>query len=111
MPKHCAEFRNEPQSVAMQRNLRHLFLAGGIMHYRPPSDIFGGGRVPAPVPRGIYATGWAGPDCIISVFKFVIPRAYRPIKCVGLCIAKKAIGLCRGWPANASPYQIINGMY
>jgi len=22
--KHCAEFRNEPQSVTMQRNLRHI---------------------------------------------------------------------------------------
>jgi len=28
MPKHCAEFRDEPQSVTMQRNLRHIFLGG-----------------------------------------------------------------------------------
>jgi len=24
MPKHCAEFSNKPQSITMQRNLRHI---------------------------------------------------------------------------------------
>jgi len=50
MPKHCAEFRNEPQSVAMQRNLRHLFLAGG--HNALPSPIrhFWRGTCPGPCP-------------------------------------------------------------
>jgi len=52
MPKHCAEFRNEPQSVTMQRNLRHIW--GG--HDALPSPIrHFGGRV-SPVPRGICAT-------------------------------------------------------
>ena len=41
--KHRAEFRNEPQSVTMQRNLRHI---GDMMHYRPPIRHFFGGRVP-----------------------------------------------------------------
>jgi len=52
MPKHCAEFRYEPQPVTMQQNLRHI--GGDMMHYRPPIRHLGGGRVP-PVPRGIYA--------------------------------------------------------
>jgi len=39
MQKQCAEFRNEPQSVTMQQNLRHIWV-GDMTHYRPPSDIF-----------------------------------------------------------------------
>jgi len=53
MPKPCAEFRNEPQSVTMQRNLRHIW--GGQDALSSPIQHFfwgGGGRVP----RGIYAT-------------------------------------------------------
>ena len=35
MPKHCAEFRNEPQSVTMQRNLRRIW---GVGTYALPSS-------------------------------------------------------------------------
>jgi len=72
MPKHCAEFRNEPQSVTMQRNLRHIL--EDMMHYRPPSDIFFGGGASPPVPRGIYAIGpawsvfYSSNNCVWSVY-------------------------------------------
>jgi len=53
MSKHCAEFRHEPQSVTMQRNLRHI--GGGddaLLHHAPPHPTFGGKRVPLP-PRDL----------------------------------------------------------
>jgi len=55
MPKHCAEFRNEPQSVNMQRNIRHIWGGHDALPSSRPTFL---GDV-SPCPRRIYATAWA----------------------------------------------------
>ena len=51
--QNTAEFRNEPQLVTMQRNLR----ISGEGHNALPSPIRHFGGTCPPVSRGIYATG------------------------------------------------------
>ena len=71
MPKHCAEMRNETQSVTMQRNLRHI---GGHDALPSPNPTFflGGGTCPPCPPRDL--RHWKHPK--IHLFYRPLPKSH-----------------------------------